>query len=92
MGIARGRSCASILVIPQRKTALVEAFHEGGGHDRAQAKWTATGAHSEREGRGNGKGERGTARGAAGGAMGGGLLGALLSVGCPVVRSPARSC
>jgi hypothetical protein len=26
-GIARGRSCAPVLVIPQRKTALVEAFH-----------------------------------------------------------------
>jgi hypothetical protein len=48
--------------------ALVEAFHEGGGHGRYQAPWAAMGAHPEREGRGKGKEERGALLG--GGGMG----------------------
>jgi hypothetical protein len=73
MGVARGRSCASILVVPRRKTTLVRALHgrasmAGVGASR-EAPW---GSSPER-------GERGKERGRGGrdwggrGAVGGGL-------------------
>jgi hypothetical protein len=55
------------LVIPQRKTALVEAFHEGDDHGRS---WSSIGGHGgarrrgERGGRGKGRGGRGWGVGA----------------------------
>jgi hypothetical protein len=55
VGIARRRSSTSVLVIPRSKMSLVEAFLGAGGHGRAQAPWSAMGAHLEWEGRGGGR-------------------------------------
>jgi hypothetical protein len=64
------RSCASVLVIPRRKTALVEAFHEGDGHGWS---WSSMGGHGgarrrgERGGRARGEREGARLGGTAGG-------------------------
>jgi hypothetical protein len=58
MEIARGRSCASVLVIPQRKMALVRALHERAAMARVGAPGRPWGARrSGREGEGMGRGE-----------------------------------
>jgi hypothetical protein len=82
-GIARGRSCASVLVVPQRKPSLVEALHE-------RRPWldlsSMDGSHGELGGRGREeKGKRGEQQWAQlsmeeeeeGGAVGGAALGGL---------------
>jgi hypothetical protein len=66
-GIARGRSCASILVVPQRKTALVSALH-------GKQPWPELEFHGKHHGGARRGGERGGRRGAArGGRAIGGL-------------------
>jgi hypothetical protein len=59
-GIARGRSCASVLVIPRRKMALVRALRGG-------QPWPAKGSSPERKGR---REERGRGEGAGWGLVG----------------------
>jgi hypothetical protein len=52
VGIARERSCASVLVIPQRKLSLVEDFHGGRLLRDLSALLPAIGSSPEREWRG----------------------------------------
>jgi hypothetical protein len=70
-GIARGRSCASFLIIPQRKTSLCEALL---GRAAMIGVGASMGAHGELTGEGEegegGGGEGSAARGLLGGAMG----------------------
>jgi hypothetical protein len=74
-GIARGRLCASVLVISWRKMSLVEALHGRVAMAEVGTPWPAMGelAGEGREGEGKGRGVGATG----GGGMGGGLLGAL---------------
>jgi hypothetical protein len=51
-GIARGRLCTSVLVVPQ-KMSLVEAFH-GAAMAVVRAPWPAMGSSPERGRSGNG--------------------------------------
>jgi hypothetical protein len=57
-GIARGRPCASVLVIPKRKSSLFEAFNGGDDHGRFQGPLMTAwqGRRRGREGRGRGAG------------------------------------
>jgi hypothetical protein len=52
VGIVRGKLYASILVIPQRKLALVEAFHGTAAMAGLELK---EGSHGEGRGKGGGK-------------------------------------
>jgi hypothetical protein len=60
--IARRRSCASVLVVPQRKLSLFEAFNGGDDHGRAQGPlmtaWQARGRGWEGKGGGEEQGGR----------------------------------
>jgi hypothetical protein len=59
VGISRGRSCASVLVIPRRRTSLCEALHERCPWPELELPWEPWGACPRREGRGRGRGGRG---------------------------------
>jgi hypothetical protein len=50
--ITRERPCASILIIPQRKTNFVGALHEKVALARLQAPWAGYGGSPKREERG----------------------------------------
>jgi hypothetical protein len=74
-GIARGRSCASILVIPRRKRSLVEDLHERAAMTGLELHGRPWGAR--RRGKRGGGGRR-AGGGAAAGYGGGGIGGILL--------------
>jgi hypothetical protein len=57
--IASGRSCASVLVVPRRKTSLVETPHGRAAMGRVGAPWEAMESSPERGKRGVGRGRRG---------------------------------
>jgi hypothetical protein len=73
-GIARGRSCASILVIPQRKMRLCEALHGREDMTRVRAPWPDMGKLVREEGEGGEGAQLGVAWGAARGRHWEGLL------------------
>jgi hypothetical protein len=56
--IVRGRSCASVLVIPRRKKGLCEALPGRRPWPELELPWDPMGSSPEREGRGKGKRER----------------------------------
>jgi hypothetical protein len=56
--IARGRSYASILVVPQRKTTLGRALHGRAAMARVGAPWSAMGSSPERGKRGKEEGRK----------------------------------
>jgi hypothetical protein len=58
-GIARGRSCASILVVPRRKTSLCEALHGRRPWPELELPWEPMGSSTERGKRGKEEGNRG---------------------------------
>jgi hypothetical protein len=92
VGIARGRSRASMLVIPRRKTALVEAFHGGAAMVELKLHGRPWELRPEREGRGKGR-ERGGCLGVplhGWGAMGGSATRALVAAPCSVRSLAAR--
>jgi hypothetical protein len=59
VGIARGRSYASILVIPRRKTSLCEALHGRRSWPDLKLHGSSWGARRRGEGEGEGGGEAG---------------------------------
>jgi hypothetical protein len=70
VGVARGRSYASVLLIPRRKTSLCEALHGRRPWPDLKIHESSWGAHWRGEGEG---GEGGEQWGAAGGGAVGGL-------------------
>jgi hypothetical protein len=58
MGIAGERSCASVLVIPRRKTTLVTALHGRAAMAGVGAPWPSMGSSPERGEGGKGRGEK----------------------------------
>jgi hypothetical protein len=61
--IARGRLCTFVLVVPQRKMALVEALHGRDGHHRNWSSMTSNGTRWRgREGGGEEQGVGGGCR------------------------------
>jgi hypothetical protein len=74
VGIARGRSYASVLAIPRRKMSLCEALHGRRPWPDLKLHGSSWGAHQRGEGEG---GERGEQWGAAGGGARPGLCGLL---------------
>jgi hypothetical protein len=57
--IARGRSCASVLVVPRRKMTMGRALHGRAAMAGVGAPWPAMGSSSERGKRGKEEGSRG---------------------------------
>jgi hypothetical protein len=57
--IASGRSCASVLIVPRRKTSLVETPHGRAAMGRVGAPWEAMESSPERGKRGGGERETG---------------------------------
>jgi hypothetical protein len=91
VGIARGRSYASVLVIPRRKTSLCEALHGRRPWPDLKLHGSSWGAHWRGEGE-RGEGQRaGGLEGGMGGAVGAAWFGpCVLSVA--VVREVLCSC
>jgi hypothetical protein len=66
--MAKGRLYASVLVVPRRKAALVEALHGRAAMTGVRAPWPTMGSSHERERRGVGAWNAGSEE--EGGAMG----------------------
>jgi hypothetical protein len=96
MGIARGRSCASVLVIPRRKMSLCETLHRRRPWLESELPWQPMGSSPERGRRETGKRKQGHGLGATWGAARG-AMGLLLSLlvcaavaGCFVLAVPEK--
>jgi hypothetical protein len=81
-GIARGRLCASVLVIPQRKMVLIRTLYRRRPWIDLELHHWPWGSSSERE-------ERGTGRGRGGGGLGAPWGGAARRSSAPT--APVRS-
>jgi hypothetical protein len=76
-GIGSGRLCASVLVVPRRKTSLFRAQHGRAAMARLELMDGGHGGSREREGGGKGRGRR---------------QGALLGVPCGAARGTMGGC